>query len=126
MNYGYSKKVDLTYEDTLAKIKETLAEEGFGVLTEIDVKATMKNKLGVEYENYMILGACNPSFADKALTMEKEIGLLLPCNVIIYEDDGIHISAILPSVGMSMVENEELKALAGQVEESLKKAIDAV
>ncbi len=124
--YGYSKKVELPYEEALTKIKKTLKEAGFGVLTEIDVKATMKAKLNEDYDNYMILGACNPSFAHKALQTEKEIGLLLPCNVLIYEDGDVHVSAILPTVGMSMVDNQELAVIAQEVEEKLKGAIDAV
>ena len=126
MKYGYSKKVDLSYEEALTKVKDTLKKAGFGVLTEIDVKAIMKEKLDEDYDNYMIIGACNPKFAHQALQLEKEIGLLLPCNVIVYEDNGVYVSAILPSVGMSMVENKELQSIAGQVEEALKSAIDAV
>ena len=126
MKYGYSKKVDLSYEEALRKVKDTLKEAGFGALTEIDVKAIMKEKIDEDYDNYMIIGACNPKFAHQALQLEKEIGLLLPCNVIVYEDNGVHVSAILPSVGMSMVENNELQSIAGKVEEALKSAIDAV
>ncbi|MAZ30186.1 ABC transporter ATP-binding protein [bacterium] len=127
MQYGYAKTVNLPFAEVIEKVTESLAREGFGVLTTIDVKATMKKKLDVEYENYTILGACNPPFAHQALQAEKEIGLLLPCNVIVYEADGaVHLSAILPVVAMSMVENEELKDIASQVEEKLKSAIDAV
>lgn len=127
MDYGYSKEVQSSYEDTITKTKEELAKEGFGVLTEIDVKATLKKKIDVEYDNYMILGACNPTFAYKALQSEKEIGLLLPCNVIVYESDGqVHVSAIVPSVAMSMVEKPELGEIALEVEEKLKKVIDNV
>ncbi len=126
MQYGYSKLTNLSFEEAMTKVKETLQAEGFGVLTEIDVKATMKKKLDVDYDNYTILGACNPAFANKALQSEKEIGLLLPCNVIVYEDNGVHVSAILPSAGMSMVENEALASIAEEVEPKLKRAIDAV
>ena len=126
MTYGYSRKVDLSFEDAVAKIKQTLQEAEFGILTEIDVKATMKKKLDVDYENYVILGACNPPFAYQALQAEKEIGLLLPCNVIVYEDNGVHVSAILPSAGMSMVENDALQSIAGEVEVKIKSAVDAV
>lgn len=127
MQYGYSKKFAGSFVDAVQKTKETLATEGFGVLTEIDVKATMKAKLNVDYDNYVILGACNPEFAHKALQEEKEIGLLLPCNVIVYKDGSdVHVSAILPSVAMSMVENPALAGIALEVENRLKKAIDSV
>jgi len=127
MNYSYSKKVELSYEEALTKVRETLKERGFGVLTEIDVKATMQEKLGEEYDNYIILGACNPPFAHKALQAEKEVGLLLPCNVLVYSDEeGTHVSAILPSVGMQMVENSALATITQEVEEKLKGAMDAV
>jgi uncharacterized protein (DUF302 family) len=126
MKYGYSKVVAGPFDTVVQKTREALSAQGFGIITEIDVKATMKKKLDAEYDNYLILGACNPSFADKALHIEKEVGLLLPCNVIIYEDNGVHISAILPTAAMSMIENEALIPLAQEVEEKLKLAIDAV
>ncbi len=125
--YGYKKQVKITYKNTVEKTKQELQKEGFGVLTEIDVKTTLKNKLDVDYENYIILGACNPSFAYRALQAEKDIGLLLPCNVIVYEEDGnTYVSAILPTVAMNMVENENLQDIAEQVEEKLKKVIDSI
>ncbi len=126
MTYGYSKQVDIPFNEAVEKIKSTLQEQGFGVLTEIDVKATMKKKLDIDYDNYVILGACNPPFAHQALQAEKEIGLLLPCNVIVYEDNGVHVSAILPSAGMSMVDNDTLREIAQEVETKLKSAVDAV
>ncbi len=126
MKYGYSKKVDLTFNETVTKVKEELEKEGFGILTEIDVKATMKKKLDIDYDNYIILGACNPQFAHKALQEEKEIGLLLPCNIIIYEEDGIYVSAIIPSVAMGMVENTQLGEIAQEVDSKLKKVIGNV
>jgi len=127
MEYGYKKQVNLSFEDAGEKTREELSKEGFGVLTEIDVKATLKKKIDVDYGKYVILGACNPSFAHKALQAEKEIGLLLPCNVIIYEDEGsVFVSAIVPSVAMSMVENKNLSEIAQTVEEKLKKVIDQV
>ncbi len=127
MNYGYKKQVDASFEDAVQKVKEELQKEGFGVLTEIDVKATMKKKLDLDYENYLILGACNPSFAHKALEAEKEIGLLLPCNVVVYEDVGsVFVSVILPTVAMGMVENSDLPNIAAEVEEKLKRVIDNI
>ena len=126
MKYGYSKIVSLPFEKAIEKVTEALAGEGFGVLTTIDVKATMKKKLDVDYENYTILGACNPQFAHQALQAEKEIGLLLPCNIIVYQTgEEVYVSAMLPSVAMSMVDNEELKDIATQVEDKPKAAIDA-
>lgn len=127
MQYGYSKKVPLPFDEAVTKTKDALGAEGFGVLTEIDVKATMKKKLGVDYDNYLILGACNPASAHKALQAEKEVGLLLPCNVIVYEEDGaVYVSAILPSAAMSMVENPALAALAKEVEPKLKRVVEEV
>ena len=127
MKYGYSKQTSLIFDEVVNKTREELAKEGFGILTEIDVKATMKKKLNLDYDNYMILGACNPPFARDALQVEKEIGLLLPCNVIVYEDTGnVYVSAIVPSVGMSMVENPKLAEIAKEVEKKLKVVIDNV
>lgn len=127
MKYGYSKIVNLPFEETVSKVIEVLSTEGFGVLTTIDVKATMKKKLDLNYENYTILGACNPTFAHKALEAEKEIGLLLPCNVIVYQTgDDVHVSAMLPSAAMSAVENDAIVGIAEEVETRLKKVVDAV
>ena len=127
MKYGYSKIVNLPFEETVSKVIEVLSTEGFGVLTTIDVKATMKKKLDLNYENYIILGACNPVFAHQALEAEKEIGLLLPCNVIVYQTgDDVHFSAMLPSAAMSAVENDAIADIAEEVETRLKKVVDAV
>ncbi len=125
--YGYKKQVDASFEVALQKTKEELQKEKFGVLTEIDVKATLKKKLNVDYDNYFILGACNPSFAYQALQAEKDIGLLLPCNVIVYEQEGqTFVSAIMPTVAMNMVKNETLRSIAAQVERKLKKVINNI
>jgi len=127
MNYGYKKEVNLNFEKSVEKIKEELAIEGFGILTQIDVKATLKKKLNVDFEKYVILGACNPPFAHKALLAERDIGLLLPCNVIVYEQDAkVFVSAIVPSVAMGMVENEALGEIAKEVEDKLKKVVDKI
>jgi uncharacterized protein (DUF302 family) len=127
MSYGYKKRIELSYENTIIKVKEELSKEGFGILTQIDVKSTLKKKINVEFDNYIILGACNPPFAHKALLAERDIGLLLPCNVIIYEQDGnVYASAIVPSVAMGMVNNSQLQEIAKQVEEKLKKVIDII
>jgi uncharacterized protein (DUF302 family) len=127
MDYGYKRKVDYSFEAAVKKLREELPKEGFGVLTEIDVKATLKNKLDADFDNYVILGTCNPPLAYQALQAEKDIGLLLPCNIIIYEDAGkVFISAILPTVAMSMIKNEKLAGISGEVEAKLKKVIDNV
>lgn len=127
MKYGYKRKVMLSFADAVSKTKGELSKEGFGVLTEIDVKATLKKKLDVDYENYFILGACNPPFAFQALKCEKEIGLFLPCNVIVYEEGGeTFVSAVLPTVAMSMVENPALSVIAVEVEKKLKKVVDSL
>jgi len=127
MKYGYTKKVNIEFNKAVDLVKEELAKEGFGVLTEIDVRKTLKAKLDVEFENYVILGACNPSFAYEALQVEREIGLLLPCNVIVYQkSEDVFVSAIVPSLSMGMVENKELANISLEVEEKLKRVIDAL
>lgn len=125
--YSHKKQINTSFEKVIERTKEELKKEGFGILNEIDIKATLKKKLNVDYDNYIILGACNPSFAYKALQAEKEIGLMLPCNVIVYEQEGsVFVSTILPSVTMSMIDNKKLKNIATQVEEKLKRVIDSV
>ena len=127
MNYGYKKQTSLTFVDAVEKTKSELAKEDFGILTEIDVKATLKKKLNVDFDNYVILGACNPPFAYQALQNEKDIGLLLPCNVIVYEDsNSVFVSAILPTIAMGMVVSPHLSDIAKEVEEKLKIVIDRV
>src|SRR3989344_4766036 len=109
MSYGISKEVSLGFDETVERVRLELQKEGFGVLTEIDVKSTLKNKLDVEFEDYLILGACNPPFAYKALQAEMEVGLLLPCNVIVYrKDNKTFVSAIDPACAMSVVDNYKL------------------
>lgn len=124
--YTYKKSVPLGYANTVAKVKEELKKEGFGVLTEINVKQTLKDKLNVDFEDYIILGACNPPLAYQALTAERDIGVLLPCNVIVYVQDGkTFVSAVLPTVQLGKVGNPKLLPIAEQVEEKLKKVVDA-
>ena len=123
--YGFSKKVDYDFESAVNKVTEELQKEGFGILTEIDVKATMKKKLDIDRPNYKILGACNPPLANKALTEEIEIGLLLPCNVIVYEkDSAVHVSAIDAKAMFKVVEREDIEPLAEEVNKKLKTVID--
>ena len=124
--YAFSTALEASYEEAVSRVIEVLKEEGFGVLTEIDVKATLKNKLDVDFRKYLILGACNPSYAYRSLQADLNVGLLLPCNVIIYEtDDGkVYVSAIDPVAALAVIKNEELKKTAQEVSEKLKRAID--
>ena len=127
-DYGISKKVIYSYEEAEEKTRAALASEGFGVLTEIDVQATLKKKMGKDFRKYIILGACNPPYAYKALMAETDLGLLLPCNVIVYENDGggATISVIDPIVAMGMVENPTLGEVAKEVREKLVKVINSL
>ncbi len=128
MTYSFSKKVDLSYEDALQKVTEELQKEGFGVLTEIDVRATLKKKLDVDYNKYKILGACNPALAHQALSAEPEIGLLLPCNVVVFEDDDHNtvVAAIDAKAMMSIVGRDDIEPIAEQVNMKLIKVIESV
>lgn len=127
MSYNYSKEVEKIFEEAVKQVKEELKKEGFGILTEIDVRSTLKEKLNVDYENYIILGACNPPFAYEALRAEKEIGLLLPCNVIVYSDgDKTKVSAVNPLEAMSIIDNPSLKEIASKVSEKLKKIVEGL
>jgi len=126
--YGFSKTIDIPYEAAIEKVTAALKKEGFGVLTTIDVKETLKKKLGVDFRKYIILGACNPPFAYKTLQTEIEIGLLLPCNVIVYENDEGKsvVSAIDPTKMVSIVDNPALKEIAKEVSAKLRNAIENV
>ena len=127
MNYGISKTISLPFESAVEKVTEELKKEGFGVLTTIDVKATMKQKLGVEFPKYLILGACNPPFAHQALLVEEQVGLLLPCNVIVYEKAGkTVISAFDPLVMTKILENDGMNQIAEEVRTRLARVIEAV
>lgn len=128
MSYYISKKVDYSFDDAIANVTDLLKEEGFGVLTEIDVKDTLKKKLDVDFKKYRILGACNPNFAHQALLKEDKIGTMLPCNVIVEEnEDGtVEISAVDPIASMQSVDNDSLGEIATQVRERLAKVIDEV
>ena len=127
MNYYYSKVLEHTsFDHTIEKVTEELKKEGFGILTEIDIKATLKKKLDVDFKKYKILGACNPPFAYKALQAEDKIGTMLPCNVIVQEQspDTIEVSAINPMVSMQAVKNDKLNGIATEVSDKLKMVID--
>jgi len=127
MNYSITKKVSMTYDDAVEKVTAELKKEGFGVLTTIDIKETLKKKLDVDIPRYIILGACNPPFAHKALQAEEEIGLLLPCNVIVYEKkDGTHVAAFDPAIMETIIDNPAIKPVAGEVRARLERVIAAV
>jgi uncharacterized protein (DUF302 family) len=122
MDYKYKKKIDLNFDEALLKVKDELKKEGFGILTKINVKAN----IGVEFDNYIILGVCKPKFAYKVLTAEKDVGLLLPCNVLVYEDSGeVFVSAVNPLEAMSVVANEDLVEVALCVKKKLENVVDA-
>lgn len=128
MSYCFSKVLDGEMDATIEKVTEALKVEGFGVLTEIDVKATLKKKIDVDFRPYMILGACNPTFAHKALLAEDKIGAMLPCNVIVQQvgEGKVEVSAVDPIASMSAVENPALGAIAGEVQAKLKKVIEGL
>ena len=127
MSYGFSKTVSLPYEQAIEKVTEELKKEGFGVLTTIDVRDTLKKKLDVDFNKYVILGACNPPFAHKALVAEEQIGLLLPCNVIVYEKNGRTIVAAFDPMTMAaLVENDALKTIAEEVTARLQRVINSL
>lgn len=124
--YGIEKRLDMDYDRAVEKVTQTLKEEGFGVLTSIDVKATLKAKLDADFKRYVILGACNPKLAYKALTEENDVGLLLPCNVVVYETEGggSVVSAVDPEAMLSVTGRDDLKPLAGEVKARLSRAIE--
>lgn len=126
-NYGFTKILALPFETVKDKVAEALKKEGFGILTEIDVREKFKDKLGIDFKKYVILGACNPPFAHRAILEEEDIGLLLPCNVVVYEkDNGTALAVIRPKVAMAMVNNEALGKLADEVEEKLEKVFNLI
>lgn len=124
-NYRFSKVVNLGYDKAIEKVTEELKKEGFGILTEIDVKETLKKKLDVDFKPYKILGACNPPFAYKSLQAEEQIGLMLPCNVIVYVNDKNEtvVAAIDPIASMQAVKNESLGEVAETIQGKLKTVI---
>ena len=127
MQYGFSKTVDMSYEQTIERVTAELKKEGFGVLTSIDVKETLKQKINVDFKKYTILGACNPPIAHKALQEEEELGLLLPCNVIVYEkDDKTRVSIFDPMVMAWIMENDQMKPIATEVQEKLQRVLKAI
>lgn len=126
MSYYFSKTLNVSFDEAVSKVTEELKKEGFGIITEINVKETLKKKLNVDFKNYRILGACNPHFAYQALKKEDKIGTMLPCNVIVQEnsEDNIEVAAIDPIASMKAVQNIELVDIAKQVQAKLKSVID--
>ena len=126
--FGFGKPVDLGFDEAIETVTEELGKEGFGVLTEIDVQATLKKKLGEDMRPYRILGACNPPLAHQAVTAVPEIGLLLPCNVLVREDDEgkVHVSFMDPGSVLGLVDNPDVEPLAGQVKEKLERVLAAL
>jgi len=128
MSYHFTKTVDLPFDKAIESVTEALKENGFGVLTTIDVKTTLKNKIDVDFRPYTILGACNPTFAYQALQSEDKIGAMLPCNVVVQQkDDGrVEVSAVDPVASMQAIENPALGGIAQQVQGLLKATIDTL
>lgn len=127
MQYGFSKTTDYGFEQAIEKVTEELKKEGFGVLTSIDVKDTLKKKIDVDFKKYTILGACNPSLAYKALQAEEELGLLLPCNVTVYEQgEKTVVSVFDPMIMAHLIDNPEMKPIAEEVKKKLEKVLEAV
>lgn len=126
MSYYFTKKLALSFDEAIERVTEELKKEGFGVLTEIDVKETLKKKIDVDFRKYKILGACNPVFAHKALSAEPHIGTMLPCNVIVQESENnmIEVSAIDPVASMMAIKNDSLGDTAMQVQQKLKRVIE--
>lgn len=126
MAYYFTKTINSTFDNAIQKVTDELKKEGFGILTEIDVKETLKKKLDVDFKKYRILGACNPPFAYKALQAEDRIGVMLPCNVIVIEqsENKIEISAVDPVASMQAVSNESLSDIAFEIQSKLKKIVD--
>ena len=126
MSYYFSKKLNMNFEEAISRVTEELNKEGFGILTEIDVKATLKKKLNVDFHKYTILGACNPPFAYRALQAEPKIGTMLPCNVIVQElaDGEIEVAAVDPIASMQSIQNNDLQTIAKEIQLKLKKVIE--
>jgi uncharacterized protein (DUF302 family) len=128
MKYYFSKTLNESFDNAIQKVTDALKAEGFGILTEIDIKATLKKKLDVDFYNYKILGACNPPFAYKALLAEDKIGTMLPCNVIVQEKvpGQIEVSAVDPAASMQAIENKDLQDIATEIRTKLQKVIEAL
>jgi uncharacterized protein (DUF302 family) len=128
MSYYFSKTLEIPFDEALVRVTEELKKQGFGVLTEIDVKATLGKKLGVDFRNYRILGSCNPPFAYSALLAEDKIGTMLPCNLIVQEQDegNVEVAAVDPLASMQAIKNPELADIALEVQARLKQVVDSL
>jgi len=128
MEYGYKRVVNQSFEKTEDELRSALSEQGFGVITEIDVKDTFKQKLNQDFKKYKILGACEPHVAKNALSLDEQIGLLLPCNLVVYENDEISttVATIDPKVQLSIADNRELSEYAETIKTKLKTAVDKI
>lgn len=127
MSYGFSRTVPMTHERAIERVTEELKKEGFGVLTTIDVKDTLKQKLNVDFHKYVILGACNPPFAHKTLQADDQVGLLLPCNVVVQEKDGqTSVSVFDPMVMLKVMDNEKIRPVAEEVQRRLQRVLECV
>ena len=128
MRYYFSKKLKMPFDRAIEHVTQALAAKGFGILTTIDVRATIKKKLDIDFRPYTILGACNPQFAHKALQIEDKVGTMLPCNVVVQEigNGEVEVSAVDPVASMSAIENTKLAAIAGEVRSLLKLAVDGL
>jgi uncharacterized protein (DUF302 family) len=128
MGYYFGATIDSTFEDAINKVTAELKKEGFGIITEINVKETLREKLGVDFKKYTILGACNPQYAYNALLTESKIGAMLPCNVVVQEKEtgGTEVSAVDPVASMLAVKNEELQAIAKEIQSKLQKVIESM
>jgi uncharacterized protein (DUF302 family) len=126
--YAFTTLLDTSYEDAVSRVTEALKEEGFGVLTEIDVKSVLKKKLNIDFRKYLILGACNPPYAHRAFQADLDVGLLLPCNVIVYERDDkkVYVAALNPVSALEVIQKEELKKIADEVSGRLRGVIEKV
>jgi len=126
-SYAFTTRVDLPYDEAVEKTKEALKEQGFGILTEIDVKKTMKEKLGADFRRYVILGACNPELAHRAMTAELDIGVMLPCNVVVYEENaGSVVAAQDPEAMLSLAQNPALAPAAAEAGTRVRHALDSL
>ena len=121
-----AKSLAISYDDALARIPDALKSEGFGVLTQIDVKNTLHEKIGVDFRRYMILGACNPQLAHRALSSDLDIGVMLPCNVIVYEDDGHAVVHAVDPMQTIAATNPELRPIADEVQQRLRRVLDRI
>jgi len=126
--YAFGAVLDTSYEEAVEKTTDALKEEGFGVLTKIDVKQTLKEKLSKDFRKYVILGACNPPYAHRSLMADPDVGLLLPCNVIVYETDDhkAYVAAINPITALEVIQNEDLKNIAEEVSAKLERAVNRI